>query len=264
MKKSIFKINKMDCPTEEQIIRMKLKDISAIKQLQFDITARKLSIIHDIDEKLIKNALSELHLDSKLIGTSEIKDFEAENTAKEEKSILISVLLINFILFLVEIITGYISKSMGLVADSLDMLSDSIVYGLSLYAIGHALSRKKRIAKIAGYFQFILALLGFAEVFRRFLGFEEMPVFQTMIIVSTMALAGNIASLLILQKAKDSGVHMKASWIFTSNDVIANLGVIVAGILVYYTSSNKPDLIIGSIVFFLVARGSYRIYNLSK
>jgi Co/Zn/Cd efflux system component len=153
---------------------------------------------------------------------------------------------------------------MGLVADSLDMLADSIVYALSLYAVGHTISRKKKIAKLAGYFQFILAILGFLEVIRRFLGFEEIPVFQTMIVISIIALTGNILSLLILQKAKDSGAHMKASWIFTSNDVIVNLGVILAGILVFYTSSNKPDLIIGSIVFLLVARGAYRIYNLSK
>jgi Co/Zn/Cd efflux system component len=57
---------------------------------------------------------------------------------------------------------------------------------------------------------------------------------------------------------------MKASWIFTSNDVIVNLGVILAGVLVYLTESNKPDLIIGSIVFLLVARGAFRIFKLSK
>jgi Co/Zn/Cd efflux system component len=243
---------------------MKLQHIPSIEQLPFDIPDRKLSIIHAGDGRLIENTISELKLDSNLLETIEISEVPQEKSTRVEKRVLIMVLLINFTLFFLELTTGFISKSMGLVADSLDMLADSIVYALSLYAVGHTISRKKKIAKLAGYFQFILAILGFLEVIRRFLGFEEMPIFQTMIIISIIALIGNILSLLILQKAKDSGVHMKASWIFTSNDVIVNLGVIIAGILVFYTSSNKPDLIIGSIVFLLVARGAHRIYNLSK
>jgi Co/Zn/Cd efflux system component len=264
VKKSVYKINRMDCPSEERIIRMKLQSIPSIKHLQFDIADRKLIIIHDGDGKLIENSISELHLDSSLLETKETREVPLPKSTKIEKRILILVLLINLTLFLIEITTGFLSKSMGLVADSLDMLADSIVYGLSLYAVGHSIARKKKIAKLAGFFQFFLAILGFLEVIRRFVGFAEMPVFQMMIFISIIALTGNILSLLILQKVKDSGAHMKASWIFTSNDVIVNLGVIIAGILVYYTSSNKPDLIIGSIVFILVARGAYRIYNLSK
>jgi Co/Zn/Cd efflux system component len=254
----------MDCPSEEQMIRMKVQHLSEIKQLQFNIPDRKLNVFHEGDSAGIATALSELKLDSRHIETTQIQDFAPQISESLETRVLVTVLLINFILFLIEMTTGLISKSMGLVADSLDMLADSIVYALSLYAVGHAVSRKKQIAKIAGYFQFLLALIGFSEVIRRFLGFEEMPVFQTMIIVSIIALTGNIACLFILQKAKDTGAHMKASWIFTSNDIIVNFGVILAGILVYYTSSNKPDLIIGSIVFVLVARGAYRIYRLSK
>lgn len=184
--------------------------------------------------------------------------------SQKERTVLITVLIINFSLFMVELITGFFSRSMGLVADSLDMLADSVVYGLSLYAVGHAVSRKKKIARISAYFQFILAIAGFAEVIRRFLGFEKIPIFQTMIGVSIIALLGNAVCLIIMHKHKDKGAHLKASWIFTSNDVIVNLGVIMAGVLVYLTRSNKPDLIIGSMVFILVARGAYRIFKLSK
>ena len=163
-----------------------------------------------------------------------------------------------------EITAGLVADSMGLLADSLDMLADSVVYGLSLYAVGHSVIMKKRIARAAGYFQFILALLGITEVIRRFLGFEVMPGFELMIAVSTLALLGNTASLLILQRSRDSGAHMKASWIFTSNDIIANAGVITAGVLVYLTESGLPDLIVGFLVFILVIRGAMRIYALSK
>ena len=76
---------------------------------------------------------------------------------------------------------------MGLVADSLDMLADASVYGLSLFAVGASNIRKKKIAKLAGYFQITLALIGFIEVIRRFLGFEKLPDFSTMIIVKIQA-----------------------------------------------------------------------------
>jgi Co/Zn/Cd efflux system component len=160
--------------------------------------------------------------------------------------------------------TGLISKSMGLVADSLDMLADSFVYTISLFAVGGTLVRKKNIAKLAGYFQITLAIIGFFEVVRRFVGVEKLPDFSTMIIVSFLALTANILCLYILQKSKSKEAHMQASMIFTSNDVIINLGVIIAGILVNWLNSNKPDLIIGAIVFILVVQGSMKILKLGK
>ena len=154
---------------------------------------------------------------------------------------------------------------MGLVADSLDMLADSFVYGISLFAVGGTLLKKKQIAKLAGYFQITLAIIGFVEILRRFFGNEKLPDFSTMIVISMFALIANGACLYILQKSKSKEeAHMKASMIFTSNDVIINLGVIIAGVLVKYLNSSKPDLIIGSIVFVLVIQGAFRILKLSK
>ncbi len=88
-------------------------------------------------------------------------------------------------------LTGFIAGSMGLVANSLDMLADSIVYALSLFAVGGTVSRKKNIAGAAGYFQLALAVLGFTEVVRRFVGHGETPDFHLMVIISLLALAGN-------------------------------------------------------------------------
>jgi Co/Zn/Cd efflux system component len=85
-----------------------------------------------------------------------------------------------------------------------------------------------------------------------------------MIVVSTFALVGNGICLYLLQKSKSQEAHMKASMIFTSNDVIINIGVITAGILVHLLDSNKPDLIIGAIVFILVIQGAFRILKLGK
>jgi len=264
MEKTIFEITKMDCPSEENLIRMKLDGISSIANLDFDIPNRKLTVFHTGPIDHIEEAVLDLNLGGKKLTTQTTDQTDFEDHT-DQKKILWTVLIINFIFFVIEISTGIISQSMGLVADSLDMLADSFVYGISLLAVGGTLIRKKRIAKIAGYFQITLALIGFIEVLRRFFGTEKLPNFSTMIIVSVFALVANGVCLYELQKSKSKEeAHMKASMIFTSNDVIINLGVIIAALMVNWLSSNKPDLIIGTIVFALVIQGAFRILKLSK
>lgn len=264
MNKTTFQISKMDCPSEENLIRLKLEGLENIKHLDFDIPNRKLNVFHHESSQEIESLLSELKLGSEKINTEEAEqtDFEENNN---QKKLLWIVLSINFAFFVIEILFGWISKSMGLVADSLDMLADSYVYGISLLAVGKSLIKKKQIAKLAGYFQITLAVIGFIEVIRRFILSESLPHFSTMIVVSIFALIANGICLYLLQKSKSKEeAHMKASMIFTSNDVIINLGVILAGISVNYFQSNKPDLIIGTIVFVLVLQGAMRILKLGK
>tara|TARA_R110002126_G_scaffold195789_1_gene343573 strand:- start:431 stop:1240 length:810 start_codon:yes stop_codon:yes gene_type:complete len=263
MKKTIFKISRMDCSSEEQLIRMKLESFSNIKHLEFDIPSRQLGIYHIGDIDQIHQAISELNLNDKLENTEDA-DLPSVVDESHQRKILWWVLGINFGFFVVEMTTGWISRSMGLVADSLDMLADSIVYGLSLFAVGAAISRKKKVAKISGYFQMGLALLGFSEVLRRFFSESETPLFQWMIIISVLALIGNLVSLWLINKAKSDEAHMQASAIFTSNDIIVNGGVILAGILVYFLKSKWPDLVVGGVVFSFVMRGAFRILKLAK
>ena len=263
MFKSEFQIKKMDCPSEESMIRMKLSEVIKVKSLHFDINNRKLDVFHEGDVSPIAQLISELNLDSNLIATNEVDDNIVESQSNESKSLWI-VLVINFLFFVLEMIFGWISNSMGLVADSLDMLADSIVYGLSLIAVGGTGALKKRIATMAGYFQLTLAILGFAEVIRRFIASDVLPNHQTMMVVSIFALLANVLCLFILQKTKSQEAHMQASMIFTSNDIIINSGVIIAGVLVLLLNSDFPDLIIGSIVFILVLQGARRILKLGN
>lgn len=263
MQKTVFHIPKMDCPSEENLIKLKLNDFSDIVNLDFDIPNRKLTIFHNENSAKIEKAIGELNLNSKLISTGE-SDLIVFEEQSNQRKVLWIVLIINFSFFLIEMITGLISKSMGLVADSLDMLADAFVYAISLYAVGGTLRRKKSIARIAGYFQITLAVIGFVEVVRRFIGMETLPDFRTMIIVSIFALIANAVCLYLLMKSKSNEAHMRASMIFTSNDVIINLGVILAGVLVLWLNSSLPDLIVGSAVFILVMFGAVRILKLAK
>lgn len=263
MEKTVFEIPKMDCPSEENLVRLKLNGISEIKNLDFDILKRQLTVFHDGALQSIENSIVDLNLGGRRLSTEQTGETEFEEPTKQRR-LLWTVLAINFSFFAIEIATGLISGSMGLIADSLDMLADAFVYGISLFAVGATLARKKRIAMLAGYFQITLAVVGFVEVIRRFLGVEEMPDFGTMIVVSILALIANGFCLFLLQKAKSKEAHMQASAIFTSNDVIINLGVIIAGILVYLLGSNKPDLVIGTVVFIVVILGAIKILKLGK
>jgi Co/Zn/Cd efflux system component len=225
---------------------------------------RNFTIFHNGDLEAIKIAVASLNLGEKIVETGKYEDLLSKEGDVTDKKLLWIVFIINFTVFCGEIIFGFISNSMGLVADALDELSDAFVYGLSLYAIVGTLSVKKRIAKISGFLQLALAVCGFTEIIRRFIGFELMPNPFFMIILSCIALAGNTASLVVLNKSKTKEVYMRTSQIFTSNDIIANIGVIVAAILVTMLQTKIPDLVIGAIVFFFVLRGSLTIFRLSK
>lgn len=263
MEKTIFEIPQMDCPSEENLVRLKLDGIAEIKNLDFDIPKRQLTVFHEGRIEPIEDAIADLNLGARRVSSEQTNEVEFEEPTKQQR-LLWTVLAINFAFFVVEMTTGVISGSMGLVADSLDMLADSFVYAISLFAVGASISRKQNIATLAGYFQILLALVGFVEVVRRFVGVEEMPDFATMIVVSVLALIANGFCLYLLQKSKSKEAHMQASAIFTSNDVIINLGVIAAGVLVFMFGSNKPDLIVGTIVFVVVIRGAMKILKLGR
>lgn len=254
----------MDCPSEEGIIKLKLSRHSNINQMVFNIPNRELIVFHLGDNTEIHKDLDSLNFGTSLISQETVDNFISQDNGKAEKKLLWQVLLINLFFFFLELLTGFLSHSMGLVADGLDMLADTIVYALALFAVGGTIIRKNNIAKASGYFQLLLAILGLLEVIRRFTGSSENPRFQTMIIISVLALIGNALCLYLLQKSKSQDNHMKASMIFTSNDVIVNVGVIVAGGLVYATQSKIPDLIVGIIVFAIVGFGSFRILKLAK
>jgi Co/Zn/Cd efflux system component len=264
MLRSEYHIAKMDCPTEENIIRLKLDGLSAISKLEFDLDSRRLVVFHEKEDPEISGRLEELNLGSRYLETVEFEGNMESERSEVQSRLLWTVLAINFGFFLIEITAGLLSRSMGLMADSLDMLADATVYGLSLWAIGSTVARKKSVARFSGVIQFVLAGLGIFEVVRRFINAEAVPDFRTMIVVSVLALVANSVCLFLLQRSKSEEAHMKASMIFTSNDVIINSGVIIAGILVLLTHSSYPDLIVGGIVFLIVVRGAVRMVNLGR
>ncbi len=254
----------MDCPSEERIIRMKLEDLSSISKLEFNIPERTLIVFHSGDANQILDLLIPLDFGTELQATkvSEKVNFEVEDSHAERK-VLKLLFAINAGMFLVELFFGIIAESMGLISDSFDMFADASVYLISLYAVGKSIHIKKRSAKVNGYFQVFLGMGILVETVRRFIfGSDPEPTY--MIFVSIIALLANIYCLYLLSGHKERGVHMKASYICSSTDVIANAGVVVAGLLVMLTKSSIPDLVIGVFVVVLVLKGAASILSLAK
>lgn len=183
-------------------------------------------------------------------------DIEIKNG--EESRVLIILLAINAFMFFVEITLGILSESTALIADSLDMLADATIYGIGLYAVGKEALIKVKAAHTSGIFQIILGAAVLIDVIRRaILGSE--PESFLMITVGIAALIANTICLQLISKHKDGEVHMRASWIFSKNDVIANIGIIIGGALVYLLDSQYPDLIVGLVISIIVIRGGIHI-----
>ena len=186
-----------------------------------------------------------------------------EVDSAEQARILWIVLGINAAMFVAEFVAGLIAQSTGLIADSLDMLADAAVYGVSLYAVGRSAGLKRRAAMLSGVLQVMLALSVAGEILRRMIvGSEPEPTF--MIGVSLIALVANVICLALIAKHRDGEVHMRASWVFSKNDVIANVGVIAAGGLVLLLDEHWPDLVIGSLIVIVVFRGGISILDDAK
>lgn len=183
-------------------------------------------------------------------------EMEARNA--QERQTLQWVLGINAFMFVFEMALGLLAQSTGLIADSLDMLADASVYAISLYAVGKSNTLKNSAARLSGFSQIALAIVVLADVIRRFIYGSE-PVSTLMMTTGCIALLANIVCLKLIARHRNDGVHMRASLIFSKNDVIANIGIIISGILVWAFNSRYPDLLIGTAIAILVLRGGFSI-----
>lgn len=188
---------------------------------------------------------------------------EPDEEAQFERTTLWTLLVINGVMFVAEAYAGWRAESTGLLGDSLDMLADAIVYGIALYAVGRSRQHQAHAAMASGILQISLGTGVLIEVLRR-VAYGSEPTSATMMVVGAVALVANLSCMMLIAKHREGGVHMRASWIFSTNDVIANVGVIISGALVMYLDSRMPDLVIGTAISALVLRGGIQILRESR
>ena len=246
------------------MIRMRLDRVDGVVELAFDIAQRRLEVVHSGAPGPVAEALAGLDLGARQVAHDEGVAVRGEPDESRNRGPLRWALAINLTLFALELAVGLIAGSMGVVADALDMLADALVYALSLVAVGSSAARKRSLAAASGVLQGALATLGLVEVLRRFLMPSDAPDVSSMIAISLLALVANFATLMLLRRTQRGEAHIEASWIFTSNDIKANALVIVAGLLVLWSGSRIPDLLVGGLIFGIVANGARRILALSR
>lgn len=178
-----------------------------------------------------------------------------------DRKILKIALILNFAMFVIGLTAGILVQSTGLIADSLDMLADSLAYFIGLLAIDRSQKFRSVAAKLSGIILLILGMWVLIEVIKR-TWFGSFPDSITMIIIASISFVVNSSVLLLLRPLKNKEIHLKATWIFTRADIIANLGVILAGVLVYLTKSRYPDLIAGFAIGIYVMKEAVEIIRL--
>lgn len=168
------------------------------------------------------------------------------------------VLLINAVMFAVELVSGLLSRSTALMSDSLDNLGDAVTYGLSLYAVARGARAKARVALFKGMLILTAALFVFGQVVYSYAR-ETTPVFETMGLVSLVALAANATCLALLWKHRAEDVNMSSVWECSRNDIASNLSVFAAAGAVWVTGSRWPDLAVGATLGLLFLRSAIRV-----
>ena len=181
-----------------------------------------------------------------------------EVKSDQERRVLRIALGLNAAMAVIGGFAGWIAQSTGLLADALDMLSDATAYAIALLAIGRSALFKVRAAVLSGGLLLVLGIGVLVEVGRRVIYGAE-PLSEWMIGTAILSLVVNLVVMRMLAPMRSGEVHLRATWLFTRADVVANLGVILAGVLVLLLAVPYPDFVIGALIGLYVIKEAIEI-----
>ena len=172
------------------------------------------------------------------------KACEIEVLRSRQSAMLKVVLGINAVMFGVELTAGIMSGSVSLLADSLDMLGDALVYGFSLYVVARGARMKAKAALLKGGIMAVFGLFVLGQAAHKML-FPHVPAFETIGAIGALALAANGLCLFLLWRHRADDINMRSVWLCSRNDIIANISVLFAAAGVWFTGSGWPDIVVG-------------------
>lgn len=176
----------------------------------------------------------------------------------KQARVLKIVLAVNVAMFLIEGAGGLLFHSVALLGDAMDMLEDALVYALSLYVVNRGLLWKARAALVKGLIMMLLGLGVLAQTIRHaFSGI--VPAAGGMGAIGLAALAANTFCLLLLYKHRSDDLNMRSTWLCSRNDVIGNVGVMLAAVLVRGLGSPWPDILMGGAIAAMILASSVGI-----
>lgn len=193
-------------------------------------------------------------------GCCEAKSAELAKLREKQGTVLKWVLGINALMFFVEFGFGWLSRSSALMADSLDMFGDAAVYGFSLFALNRGAIWRARAGLSKGVIMAISGFVVLGQATYRFLT-ASVPVAETMGVIGAVALAANAICLVLLYSHRADDINMRSTWLCSRNDIVSNVGVIVASVLVGLLNSGWPDLVVGVAIACLFLKSAYEVIN---
>lgn len=177
---------------------------------------------------------------------------------ERQRETLWLVLILNASMFVVEFVSGLLAGSVALLADSLDMLGDALVYGFSIYVVSQASIWKVRAAVAKAVVMGLFGMFVFGQVVYKLI-WPQLPVFETMGAVGALALAANAVCFALLWRHRAEDINMRSVWICSRNDLIANALVIIAALSVWLVVSPWPDIVVGTLICALFFFSAYLV-----
>jgi Co/Zn/Cd efflux system component len=190
------------------------------------------------------------------------KTYELNQLKKQQIKVLWAVLLINSVMFVVELGIGINSDSLLLTEDSLDMLGDALVYGSILYVLKKGSKAQAGPALLKGMIMFLSAMAVFARACYQ-IEAGTTPEVRAMSAIGFIALLANLLCLYLLTRHRNDNLNMSSVWLCSRNDIIANISFLGATVLVFLTNSLLPDLIVGLLLTFLFAKSAGKVLSQS-
>lgn len=175
-----------------------------------------------------------------------------------QSSTLKAVLGINAVMFVIELAAGIIAGSTALLSDSLDNLGDALTYGLSLYAVSRGARSKAKVALLKGGLILTAGLFVLWQVAYR-IAVPIVPTYETMGLISLLALLANGSCLALLWKHRKEDINMSSVWACSRNDIASNIAVLVAAGAVWLTHSGWPDILTGLALALLFLRSAVKV-----
>jgi len=177
---------------------------------------------------------------------------------KDQRRVLIVVMFINLAMFVAEFSGGFVARSSALMADSIDMLGDALVYALSLYALHRGARWEAGAAMVKGAIILVFGIAIIAEIADKIVNGVP-PSSALMLAFGSMALVANLICLALLWRFRKANVNMSSTFECSRNDVASNIGVLIAAGLVAATGSAWPDITVGGVIALIFLRSAWKV-----
>lgn len=264
-----YRVIGMDCASDAAEIEAAARAVEGVQTVKVSTASHVMTVrVDDSAARLpeVEGAVARLGYQLSPLDAARTADEDRDDDLPKDlshitpayKRALWIVVLLNVGYGVVEMVGGFLSGSQALKADALDFLGDGLITFLGLLAIGWTLRWRARSALIQGLFLGALGLSVLGSTAYRVLA-QQRPEAELMGVLGLVALVVNVAAALVLIPHRTGDANARAVWLFSRNDAIGNAAVVVAAVLVAWTGSAWPDLVVAVVIAGLFLQSSWSI-----